>query len=48
MITESKVKKFQKINKQSDVMGVVRTLNTEITFSVSKQARKSRKKNVNG
>jgi hypothetical protein len=35
MITETKVKKFQKNNKKSDVMGVVRTLSTNIQFSVS-------------
>ena len=41
MITESKVKKFQKINKQSDVMGVIRTLTTDINITISKKDKKS-------
>ena len=38
MITETIIKTFQKKNKQSDVMGVVRTLypNVEITVSKTK------------
>jgi len=45
MITETKVKKFQKINKQSDVMGVVRTLSSNIEFSVSKKDKKNEVQN---
>ena len=41
MITESKVNKFQKINKQSDVMGVIRTLTTDIKITISKKDKKS-------
>jgi len=41
MITESKVKKFQKINKQSDVMGVIRTLTTDINITISKKDKKT-------
>jgi len=40
MITESKVKKFQKINKQSDVMGVIRTLTTDVKITISKKTKK--------
>ena len=45
MITEKKVKTFQKINKQSDVMGVVRTLSATIQFSVSKKDKKNEVQN---
>ena len=41
MITKTKVKKFQKINKQSDVMGVIRTLNANIEVKISKKGNKS-------
>ena len=37
MITETKLKKFQKMNKQSDVMGVIRTLTTDIKITISKK-----------
>jgi hypothetical protein len=37
MITEIDVKKFQKINKQSDVMGVVRTLYPNLEIAISKK-----------
>lgn len=40
MITETKVKKFQKINKQSDVMGVVRTLFPNVEITLDKQTKK--------
>lgn len=41
MITETKLEKFQKINKQSDVMGVIRTLNANIEVKISKKNKKS-------
>lgn len=41
MITETKLKKFQKMNKQSDVMGVIRTLNSTIEITISKKDKKS-------
>lgn len=41
MITETKLKTFQKMNKQSDVMGVIRTLNTNIEVKISKKDKKS-------
>ena len=37
MITEIDVKKFQKINKQSDVMGVIRTLYPNLEIAISKK-----------
>lgn len=40
MITETKVKKFQKINKQSDIMGVIRTLYPNIEISMDKKTKK--------
>lgn len=40
MITESKVKQFQQINKQSDIMGVVRTLNSDVKITISKKTKK--------
>lgn len=42
MITETKVKKFQKINKQSDVMGVVRTLSPNVEITISKKKTKKK------
>ena len=45
MITETKVKKFQKMNKQSDVMGVVRTLSASVEFSVAKKEKKNEVQN---
>lgn len=41
MINETKLKTFQKMNKQSDVMGVIRTLSTAIEFSFSKKGKKN-------
>lgn len=41
MITETKLKKFQKMNKQSDVMGVIRTLNANIEIKISEKGKKS-------
>ena len=35
MITETKLKTFQRMNKQSDVMGVIRTLNTNIEVKIT-------------
>ena len=40
MISEIKVKKFQKINKQSDVMGVVRTLFPNVEITLDKKGKK--------
>ena len=40
MITETKVKNFQKMNQQSDVMGVVRTLNAKVEIIISKKGKK--------
>lgn len=41
MRAEVKLKKFQKINKQSDVMGVIRTLFPNIEFTISKKDKKN-------
>lgn len=40
MINDSVVKEFQKINKQSDVMGVVRTLYPTIEIVLTKKKAK--------
>ena len=40
MIKEEAIKKFQRMNKQSDVMGVIRTLYTDIEISISKKTKK--------
>lgn len=40
MISDSVVKEFQKINKQSDVMGVVRTLYPDIEIVLTKKKAK--------
>lgn len=45
MITETKLKTFQKINQQSDVMGVIRTLSANIEFSVSKKVKNNEVQN---
>jgi UDP-N-acetylmuramyl tripeptide synthase len=37
MITETLIKTFQKKNKQSDVMGVIRTLYPNVEISISKK-----------
>lgn len=39
MSAEIKLKKFKKINKQSDVMGVIRTLFPNIEFTISKKGK---------
>ena len=39
MVPEVKLKKFQKINKQSDVMGVIRTLFPNVEFSIYKKGK---------
>ena len=41
MITESAIKTFQKQNKQSDIMGVVRTLYPGIEIKHPKKGKKS-------
>lgn len=43
MIKESLIQKFQQNNKESDIMGVVRTLYPNIEVSIPK-AKKSKKK----
>lgn len=40
MIKESAIKTFQEKNKQSDIMGVVRTLYPDIIIKLSKKAKK--------
>lgn len=40
MIKESAIKTFQENNKESDIMGVVRTLHPDIRVKVSKKTKK--------
>lgn len=46
MITERIIKTFQKKNKQSDVMGVIRTLYPNVEISISKKKAKKNEDNI--
>lgn len=46
MITETTIKTFQKKHKQSDVMGVVRTLYPNVEISISKKKVKKNENNT--
>lgn len=45
MITEKEVKRFKKMNSQSDVMGVVRTLYPNVEITISKAKKKNEVQN---
>jgi len=45
MITIKDVNRFKKMNKQSDVMGVIRTLYPNVEISISKKGKKNEVQN---